>query len=83
MRGVIISDCKGELDEVVAETNTERNDKILRHECFLFFYFFLNKSNLFYYFISVMMTIMINSILGMQLYLLGISARIDQSMHRR
>ncbi len=30
MRGVILSDCKEELDEVFGEIDTERNDEILR-----------------------------------------------------
>ncbi len=74
MRGVTISDCKDEMDEVFGETNTERNDEILRHEFFC--YFFLKKSNIFYYFTSAMTTITMNSHLGMQFYLLGISGRI-------
>lgn len=30
MRGMTLSDCKQELDEVFGETNTERNDEILK-----------------------------------------------------
>ncbi len=30
MGGVVLSYCKEELDEVFRETNTERNDKLLR-----------------------------------------------------
>ncbi len=30
MRGVILSDCEEELDEVVGETNTERHNELLR-----------------------------------------------------
>ncbi len=29
-RGVMLSDCKEELDEVFGETNTESNDELLR-----------------------------------------------------
>ncbi len=30
MRGVVLSDCEEELDKVFGETNTERNDELLR-----------------------------------------------------
>ncbi len=41
MRGTTIPECEEELDEVFGETNTERNDEIIRYElffsCFSFF----------------------------------------------
>ncbi len=76
MRGSTVPECEEEYDEVFGETNTERNDELLRYEHFLKFLIFLNKSNIFYYFISVMMTITMNSHLGMLFYLLGISGSI-------
>ncbi len=73
-------ECDKEFDEVFGVINTERNDEILRCELFLFFHFF-NKSNRICNFISVMMTITMNSHLGMLFYLLGIRGRIGLSMH--
>ncbi len=34
MRGVFLSNCNEELDEVFGKTNTERSDKLIRIECF-------------------------------------------------
>ncbi len=40
MRGTTIQKCEEEFNEVFGETNTERNDEILRYElCILFFLF--------------------------------------------
>ncbi len=39
-RGSTVPDCEEEFDEVFGETNTERNDKILRCELFFLFSFF-------------------------------------------
>ncbi len=44
MRGVMLSDCKEELDEVFGETNTESNDESLRWE-FSFFHDLFFKTN--------------------------------------
>ncbi len=49
MRGVVLSNCKEELDEIFGETNTQRNDELLRYEYFFFIYF-LKKTNTFYCF---------------------------------
>ncbi len=40
MRGTTVPDCEEEFDEVFGETNTERNDEILRYELFFLFYCF-------------------------------------------
>ncbi len=43
MRGISVQECMEEYDEVFRETNTERNDEVLRYELFflcLFFIFF-------------------------------------------
>ncbi len=79
MRGTTIPEWEEEFNEVFGETNTERNDELLRYESF--FILFFDKSNRSCYFVSVMMTIKINSHLGMLFYLLGISKRIGWSMH--
>ncbi len=42
MRGVFLFDCRKELDEIFGETNIERNDEIIRWECFLFIYLFIH-----------------------------------------
>ncbi len=39
MRGSTVPDCEEEYNEVFGETNTERNDAILRYELFFYFFF--------------------------------------------
>ncbi len=39
MRGSTIPECEEEYDEVFGETNTERNDEVLRNELFFYFLF--------------------------------------------
>ncbi len=41
MRGVILSDCEQELDDVFGETNTERNNKLLKYDCYSLKHFFI------------------------------------------
>ncbi len=43
-RGVILSDCKEKFDELFGETITERNDELLRYECFFFIHLFFETS---------------------------------------
>ncbi len=68
MRGVILSDCKEELDGVFGETNAEGNDELLMYKCF-FFYLLFEKANKYYF--SVMMMITTSSHLEIQFYLHG------------
>ncbi len=76
MRGSSMQECIKEYDEVFGETNTKRNDKKLRYDFFISVNFlFFNKSNKICN-ISAMMTITMNSRLGMLFYLHGTNERI-------
>ncbi len=44
MRGSTLPECEEEYDKVFGETNTKRNDEIIRYDFFIF-NFFLNDSN--------------------------------------
>ncbi len=77
MRGMILSDCEQELDEVFGETNTERNDEMLRCDCFSLNHFVYTNLKLIYNIVSVTAMKMMSSLLVIQFALHGTSRRID------
>ncbi len=81
MRGVVLSDCKPELDNFVNETNTESNNKLNRVECSSSMRFSPSILMFMFYFSVTMMMATMISLLEMQFAFPGTIEKADWGMH--